>query len=162
MEGSWCRKGFAVTASPPTWLTAFFSTFTCPALPHCHRLKRKLPLGPKQASPPHFLLSVKKGPDKLHIYICMHRNFQRHTEGNGLAECRCYLRRQLFKAFLQLHYLSREIRFVCIFPSIITLESADCICPSLRNEARLVVKSSVSFSTSQRASSSAQTRHLGN
>lgn len=71
---------------------SFFPPHSPALLVHIVTGLNELPLGPKQASPPHFLLSVKKGPDKLCIYICMHRNFQRHIEGNGLAECRCYLR----------------------------------------------------------------------
>lgn len=80
----------------------------------------------------------KKGPDKLCICICIERHFQRHSQGNGLAEYRCYLRTTTVQVILQLHYLSGKIRLVCLFTRIISFKRADHICPTFRNEAAQV------------------------
>lgn len=122
---------------PPDSL-GWFYTFTCTAPSYCHRLNRTAAWS--QASPPPRVLAVsqKKGPDKLCIYICIERHFQRHSQGNGLAEYRCYLRMTTIQAILLLHYLSGEIRLVCIFTRIISFKSADDICSTLRTEASQV------------------------
>lgn len=108
------------------------------APPHCQGLNRICRLGPGKPPSRASRCQSKKGPDKLCICICIERHFQRHSQGNGLAEYRCYLRMTTIQVILQLHYLSGEISLVCIFTRIISFKSADHICPTLRNEAAQV------------------------
>lgn len=136
-------QGSSVTAPPP--LDSAFS-WVCfsrsPALLfHIVTGLTELLLGPRQASSQTCCCQSKKGPDKLCICICIERHFQRHRQGNGLAEYRCYLRMTAIQVILQLHYLSGEIRLVCTFTRIISFKSAHHICPTLRIEATTQVPS---------------------
>lgn len=101
----------------------------------------ELLLGPRQTP----RCKSKKEPDKPCICICIERHFQRHSQGNGLVEYRCYLRMTTIQVILQLHYLSGEIRLVYIFTSIISLKSVDHIRCILRNEAALVHRKELQF-----------------
>lgn len=138
--------GCSVTAPPPTWLTGvvFHVHLLLPCSSTPSHLTELL-LRPRRTPLPDFLLSVKKGADKPCICICIERHFQRHSQGNGLAEYRCYRRMTTIQVILQLHYLSGEIRLVYIFTRIISFKSADHILCTLRNEAALVHRKELQF-----------------